>query len=417
MSESSGAPGPILRRRRWPAFVERAIDIAVLEGDRPELVTVKRLFAAAMWGSFVTSSIAVYQLYVFDAPWAAAAVSIPIFTGAYALVAMWISPGAYPGVMHVVAAGTMTTTFAMIVILGGVLPAAGNTSWGVVAVIGAVAIFADRRAHFWLAVFLLGTVVASLLSSLVEPLYVLPNREYFAIFNLAAVSGFAYAILYYFVKQSEQLYQQSENLLRNVLPDQVADRLKRSHEMIADEYPEASILFADVAGFTPLSAELEPEEMINLLNDVFTAFDGMVTERGLEKIKTIGDAYMVAAGVPVPRDDHARAMCDLALDMRDHLDTHDFAGRHLEMRIGLASGPVTAGIIGRRKFSYDLWGNTVNLASRMETTGTPGRIQMPTATREIVAPWFVCERRGVVDVKGVGPVETWYLTGRDGPDR
>ncbi|MGD2061171.1 MAG: adenylate/guanylate cyclase domain-containing protein, partial [Acidimicrobiia bacterium] len=101
----------------------------------------------------------------------------------------------------------------------------------------------------------------------------------------------------------------------------------------------------------------------------------------------------------------------------DHLDTHDFAGRHLEMRIGLASGPVTAGIIGRRKFSYDLWGNTVNLASRMETTGTPGRIQMPTATREIVAPWFVCERRGVVDVKGVGPVETWYLTGRDGPDR
>jgi adenylate cyclase len=360
----------------------------------------------------VTTTVSVYQLYIFDARWAAVAVSIPVFTALAALIAMSITPGAYPAVMHVVAAGTLTTTFAMIVILGGVFPAAGNTSWGVLAVIGGVAIFADRRAHFWLAVFVIGTITASLVSLRLEPLYQLPNREYFALFNILAVAVFIYAILFYFVRRSDRLYRQSEDLLRNVLPDEVADRLKTSPEMIADEYESASILFADVAEFTPLSAEMEPEQVINLLNEVFTAFDALVVERGLEKIKTIGDAYMVAAGVPVSRDDHADAICDLALAMRELLDSRDFAGRRIHMRIGIASGPVMAGIIGRQKFSYDLWGDTVNMASRMESTGTSGRIQLTEQTCRLIQDRFRCERRGLVDIKGKGPTETWYLEER-----
>jgi adenylate cyclase len=412
MSEVNTGPGPIEQRSRWPAFLERIVDIAVLPGDRPDLVTLKRLFTAAMWASMITTSISVYQLILYDAPWAAASVSVPIVTAAVSLTAMWISPRTYPGVMHVAALGTVTTTFALIIILGGVFPSAGNTAWGVLAVVGAVAIFADRRAHFWLAVFVLGTIVASTISQRIEPLYQLPNREYFAMFNVLAVAVFIYAILFYFVKRSDRLYRQSEDLLRNVLPDEVAERLKRSQEMIADEFASASILFADVAGFTPMSAQLEPEEVINLLNEIFTSFDSLVVERGLEKIKTIGDAYMVAAGVPVAREDHADAICDLALAMRDHLESHTFAGRHLQMRIGVASGPVMAGIIGRRKFSYDLWGDTVNMASRMESTGTPGLIQLTEVTCLLVEERFECQRRGVVEVKGKGPTETWYLVGR-----
>lgn len=163
-----------------------------------------------------------------------------------------------------------------------------------------------------------------------------------------------------------------------------------------------------------MAARLAPSEVINMLNEVFVAFDAMVTERGLEKIKTIGDAYMVAAGVPVRRDDHARAICDLALAMRDHVASQDFAGHKLTMRIGIASGPVMAGIIGRQRFSYDLWGDTVNLASRMETTGTPERIQITSITCDLVTPWFVCEERGIVEVKGKGPMQTCYLIRRRG---
>jgi guanylate cyclase len=282
------------------------------------------------------------------------------------------------------------------------------------AVIGAVAIFADRRAHLWLGVFVTITIAAFLVSRRVEPLYVLPNRSYFSLFNLVTITLFVYVILYYFVRQSARLYRESEMLLRNIFPDEIADRLKNrsSDEMIADEFPSASILFADIVGFTPLAADLEPGETVNLLNEVFTGFDRLVESRGLEKIKTIGDAYMVASGVPVSRDDHARALCELAIDFQEHLAGTTFDGRRLEMRIGIASGPVTAGIIGRRKFSYDMWGDTVNLASRMEVTGTPGRIQVPARTRELVADGFVWEERGVVDVKGRGPVETWYLLRR-----
>jgi guanylate cyclase len=415
MSDIIGGGGRrIPHPRRWPAMLERMISFAVEPGDRPDRTRTKRLFTAAMWASIVTSSVSVFQFYLFEAPWAAVAVSVPIVSAVVALIAMRVDKGTFPAVMHVVAAGTMLTTTGMIVIFGGVFETAGNTSWAMLAVIGAVAIFADRRAHLWLGVFVTITIAAFLVSRRVEPLYVLPNRSYFSLFNLVTITLFVYVILYYFVRQSARLYRESEMLLRNIFPDEIADRLKNrsSDEMIADEFPSASILFADIVGFTPLAADLEPGETVNLLNEVFTGFDRLVESRGLEKIKTIGDAYMVASGVPVSRDDHARALCELAIDFQEHLAGTTFDGRRLEMRIGIASGPVTAGIIGRRKFSYDMWGDTVNLASRMEVTGTPGRIQVPARTRELVADGFVWEERGVVDVKGRGPVETWYLLRR-----
>jgi guanylate cyclase len=165
------------------------------------------------------------------------------------------------------------------------------------------------------------------------------------------------------------------------------------------------VLFADVVGFTTRAEDEPAEETVAMLDRLFTAFDGLAAEMGLEKIKTIGDCYMVAAGVPTPRPDHAQALARMALDM---LDVSDLG---LELRVGINSGPVVAGVIGRKRFLYDLWGDAVNTASRMESHGAPGRVQITRATYELVAGAFECEPRGTIDVKGKGEVEVWYLLG------
>jgi adenylate cyclase len=179
--------------------------------------------------------------------------------------------------------------------------------------------------------------------------------------------------------------------------------------LIADDFTAVSVLFADVVDFTPMSAGMAPAELVGLLNDVFTSFDRLVAELGLEKIKTVGDEYMVAAGVPRPRADHAHAIAELALRIRDHVATSEVAGRRLSLRIGINSGPVTAGIIGAHKFAYDLWGDTVNTASRMESEGVAGSIQMGPATYELIKDAYVREARGRIPVKEKPGVDTSLL--------
>ena len=182
--------------------------------------------------------------------------------------------------------------------------------------------------------------------------------------------------------------------------------------MIADDYESASVLFADVVDFTPMSAAMSPPELVGLLNDVFTTFDGFVDDLGLEKIKTVGDEYMVAAGVPQRRSDHADAIAELALRIRDHAENNHFDGHEIRLRIGINSGPVVAGIVGTHKFAYDLWGDVVNTASRMESGGVPGSIQVTSATHELIRDRFVCEPRGVVSVKGKGDMNTYILVSK-----
>jgi class 3 adenylate cyclase len=204
----------------------------------------------------------------------------------------------------------------------------------------------------------------------------------------------------------------AENLLLNILPRSIADRLRADSSTIADQFAEASILFADVVDFTPLSDRLQPAEVVGILDRLFTHFDSLADRYGVEKIKTIGDCYMVAAGVPTPRADHARVMARMALDMREAMRSRDAVGHlGLELRIGINSGPVVAGVIGRKRFLYDLWGDAVNMASRMESQGMPGRIQVTRATYELLRDEFDLEPRGTVPIKGKGDVETWYLTG------
>ncbi|WP_407667639.1 adenylate/guanylate cyclase domain-containing protein [Mycolicibacterium arseniciresistens] len=212
----------------------------------------------------------------------------------------------------------------------------------------------------------------------------------------------------------ESEYQRSEKLLANILPASIAARLKDpTHTIIADKYDDASILFADIAGYTKRASDTSPTDLVRFLDRLYTDLDALVDRHGLEKVKTSGDSYMVVSGVPRERPDHVEALACLALDMADAVaDLTDPGGRAVPLRIGLAAGPVVAGVVGARKFFYDVWGDAVNIASRMESTDVEGRIQVPHQVYERIRHAFEFEERGDVDVKGKGVMRTWYLTGR-----
>lgn len=221
------------------------------------------------------------------------------------------------------------------------------------------------------------------------------------------------------VQQIDHANETSERLLLNILPAPIAARLKTEPIPLADGYSQATILFADIVGFTPLSASMKPRELVLLLNGIFSEFDSEAERLGLEKIKTIGDAYMVAAGFPASRADHATAIAEMALAMRNIISRyHGPDGSHLRIRAGIHSGPVIAGVIGHNKFIYDAWGDTVNTASRMESHGLPDEIQVSETSKLLLDKDFVLHPRGQIEVKGIGPMTTWWLTGfaRDAQD-
>lgn len=211
--------------------------------------------------------------------------------------------------------------------------------------------------------------------------------------------------------QAEQ--QKSERLLLNILPQPIAERLKQGQVTIADNFADVTVLFADLVDFTKLSARISPRELVSLLNELFSTFDQLADRHGLEKIKTIGDAYLVVGGLPTPRPDHAEAIAEMALEMQQAV-THLSAAlaENFSIRIGIHTGPVVAGVIGAKKFTYDLWGDTVNLASRMESHGLAGHIQVSATTYERLQDRYELEERGCIQVKGKGEVRTYLLTGR-----
>ncbi|USR92206.1 response regulator [Phormidium yuhuli AB48] len=205
----------------------------------------------------------------------------------------------------------------------------------------------------------------------------------------------------------------SERLLLSILPKPIAERLKQNPRTIADSFNDVTVLFADIVGFTKLWSRISPTELVELLNEIFSGFDKLAEKNGLEKIKTIGDAYMVVGGLPIPREDHAEAIAQMALDMQHRMAQFN-RGDHepFSIRIGINTGPVVAGVIGTNKFIYDLWGDTVNTASRMESHGIANTIQVTEATYERLKDSFEFERRGVIDVKGKGKMTTYLLLDR-----
>lgn len=297
--------------------------------------------------------------------------------------------------------------------LGGFRQSSVVIVWAALCPLGSLLVEDLRRTVFWIAGFVFLLIVSALLQPDLKPAD-LPDSfvTWFFALNLGTVIAITFSLLYYFVARRNFFQERSETLLLNILPIEISRTLKAGPRTIADQYDAASVLFADVVAFSPMAAKMTPLELVDLLNEVFQCFDLLVEKYDLEKIKTIGDCYMVASGVPRGRADHASALIDLALDMQAAVAGRKFGGRELTFRIGVNSGPVVAGVIGHKKFIYDLWGEAVNLASRMESHGRSGCIQIAGRTHELIEDAFDCESMGMIDVKGAGEMEVWRVIGR-----
>jgi guanylate cyclase len=392
------------------ALGDRVVSIGADEADSSETRFRKRLLVgiaililpiAFMWGclywAFDEEAVAL-------TPWAYAAgsiVSLVVFARNRSLA--FLRTAQFVLILAAPALGA--------IMLGGLDDASSVVVWSFLAPLGAVAFDRPRRAWPWFAAFVLTIVLVVVLAEVVRPEGAdLPEAfvRTFDVLNIVMVSLVSMTLLVTFARGRETAQARVESLLLNILPEEIAQRLQAEPQTIADHFDAASILFADVVDFTPLASELDAREVVGLLDRLFTAFDELVDRYEVEKIKTIGDAYMVAAGVPRPRPDHAHALAGLALEMRNCARTC-LPESDLRLRIGISSGPVVAGVIGRRRFLYDLWGDTVNMASRMESHGTSDEIQITRPTWELLRDDFVTEPIGLVDVKGKGEVETWRL--------
>jgi adenylate cyclase len=311
--------------------------------------------------------------------------------------------------------------FFLMLALGGFVNSSGVVLWSLTCPLGAL-VFAERRqAVSWFIAYLALVILGAILDPFITRTSNLPQimRIVFFVMNIGCTSTVAFVLLQYFVRQKDSTLNllnveraKSENLLLNILPKDIATILKNETRTIAEQYDQVSVLFADIVNFTPMSALMTPVELVELLNEVFSYFDMLVEKYQVEKIKTIGDCYMVAAGIPQARPDHALILTQMALEIRDHFARQQYRGRTFAFRIGINSGPVVAGVIGNMKFAYDLWGDAVNVASRMESHGVGGEIQITLATYELVKDDFMCESRGMIDVKGKGEMEVWQVKGR-----
>lgn len=402
-------------------LIYRIDNAAVLPGDAPRVRLQKTLLiflsAAGIflvpWGAY----------YLFDA-----GLALP------AAVVLGYSLLSVVGLTHLllsrrvlVAAmlqllGLLVVPFFMQWTMGGYAASGAIMLWALLSPLCALVFQDARRAIGWFAAYALLALVAGArdLDQGVSLLQVLLHIE-----NVLLVSSLAFISLRFFVVERdkaqaalEREQARSEALLLNILPAPIAERLKAGSQTIADGYAEATILFSDIVGFTKMSNSISPEQVVVMLNRLFSRFDELSGRFGIEKIKTIGDAYMACAGVPQERPDHAEAIADMALAMQEAIREHNREfGSNLQIRIGINTGPVVAGVIGLRKFIYDLWGDTVNLASRMESNGVPGRIQVSAATWERLRDRYDFEARGDIDVKGIGSVQAYLLLGKKSADR
>ncbi|HEX7172272.1 MAG TPA: adenylate/guanylate cyclase domain-containing protein [Candidatus Limnocylindria bacterium] len=299
------------------------------------------------------------------------------------------------------------------VLLGGL---AGSSAALIFAFLGPVLALlglGPRRATAWFVAFAAVVIGVILLDPPVSsqiPVQPYPMRLVWYAANLLVPLGFTFALLRYTDVRRRLAEARSDELLTNAIPRSIAARLRRGEERIAESYPETTVLFADLAGFTPWVRRTDPAQVVSFLDALFTRFDELAAASGVEKIKTVGDEYMAVAGAPEARPEHASAAMRFALGMRGALEeSRQGLEVALELRIGLASGPVVGGVIGQRRILFDLWGDTVNIASRMQSSGVPGRIQVAPSTRALLGDDYAFEEREPVEVKGLGPMTTFLL--------
>jgi adenylate cyclase len=330
-------------------------------------------------------------------------------------VALAVSTRRVSVLLHAMLVLMLLLPFGLQWVLGGFVNSSAVMVWAFMAPVGALVFAGPRRARPWFVAFAVLAVVSGLVdASVASRAPDIPGWAQTTLFvlNVAAVSGVAFVLLHRSATALRRARKKSDQLLYELLPPAVAERLREQSGPIADGVEEVTVLFADLVGFTPLTARLAPQEMITFLNRLFAAFDTLARRHGVEKIATLGDGYVAVAGVPQPRADHPQAAADMALDMLDA--TRQVAaefGHDVQVRIGIhTGGPVVAGVIGTTKYLYSIVGDAMNVASRMESHGLPGHIQVSAATRERLHDRYTFTDRGIIDVKGKGPMRVFLLT-------
>lgn len=314
--------------------------------------------------------------------------------------------------------------------LGDFVSSSAVIIWSTLCPIGALAFQNSKAAIYWFLLFLSALVAVFLLENRVFPIETrLPAYLVTILFvmNIAGVTFLTFYVLRYFVNQNELVKEKlkeeqallaaerekSENLLLNILPSPIAKRLKEGDTVIADEHSEAAVLFADLVGFTTKSQDIKPDLLVKNLNKIFTHFDNLAEEFGLEKIKTIGDSYMVASGLTEFKNEHTSRIADFALAITSSIEKFTLDGKtKCDIRVGIHIGAVIAGVIGSKKFSYDIWGDAVNTASRMESSGEAGKIQISEKFYERIKDDYECQYRGQTDIRGKGKMNLYFLLGK-----
>ena len=364
------------------------------------------------WGGFMHYHGAIELAYIF-------------YTWTLLTIIFFIALLARPSLFEIIAFTTLFLTILnnllISIELGGLTNSGGQFMWGFVSPMGALLLYGVRRALFWFVGYLISVVVLLLAGIIwkLEPKLGLQAQSVQIALNALFIGTLIFqSFCYVFLKMTHFMAllkieeEKSERLLLNILPKEIAGSLKQGEETVAQSHAESTILFLDLVGFTELAAHKTAAETVSMLNAIYCRFDELTEAARLEKIKTIGDCYMVASGVPNARADHAIAAVRLALALQQALADCLENELHLptmHCRVGLHSGAITSGVIGKRKFAFDVWGDTVNTASRMESHGIPGRIQISHATYLLVKEHFDCEDRGTIAIKGKGDVQTWFV--------
>jgi adenylate cyclase len=397
------------------SFVDAWLSIGEYPEESETQRARRRIILASIWVASLLTVLTILSEFLSGLLWVALSDTGIILVTAVTLMGLHLKPRRFALIISLLLSTVFVVGLIKTALFGGLLESGLMIIYNLAIVLAALLALGFRAASWWFAAFVASVVYAALIHNRIDPVYD-PRPTSVAAFNLFAFGVLTFVVTVYFVRQRDRFQKQSDDLLHNILPDEIAARLKANTTMIAESFESASVLFADVVDFTPMSAGMSAADLVALLNRIFTTFDAFVDDLGLEKIKTVGDEYMVASGVPVPRRDHAEAVADLALKMRDHVASKEFEGRRIRLRIGINSGPVVAGIIGTHKFAYDLWGDVVNTASRMESEGLPGSIQISGSTLSLIEDRFVCERRGLIPVKGKGEMDTYILISKRSED-
>lgn len=376
--------------------------------------TLSTSFAGIIWGLF----------YFYFDEWIAGLLPFMYGITCYLILGLYLKqPHWYQQLFILQRIIILITPFLLFLSLGGYVNSSAVIIWGLIAPFITTLLPDAAKDKQWFLAFLILLIIGTLAQPWLPTSNNLPEPFVLILFslNILGMALITFILFQYFVDKRDEIRLllnqeqiRSEKLLLNVLPAKIAQELKQKGESKAELFNSVTVLFADIVGFTKLSSEINPEVMLSLLNEIFSAFDTMTINYNVEKIRTIGDSYMVAGGAPTPRKDHAQVICSLAIDMMNFLQSfhnkNDLTNQ-INFRMGINTGTAIGGIVGTTKFHYDLWGDSVNIASRMESHGVSGKIQITENTYELIKDTFSCESRGIIDIKGKGEMKTYFLTG------